>query len=80
MPRCASTRPFGWLFGAGLLEETERFRRVLGVPDRLRLEREAEVRAGAVAQAGPSVRRTRRLPAHDLEFVRRPAEAFERTR
>ena len=29
--------PFGGLFGAELLEETQRFRRVLGVADRLRL-------------------------------------------
>jgi len=70
----------GGLFGAELFEETERFGRVLGVADRLGLEREAQVRAGAVAQAGEVFGAREQVTAHDLEFVRRATETLERAR
>ena len=72
--------PLGGFFGAELFEESERFRRVFGVADRLRLQGEAEVRAGAVAQAGEVFGAREQVAAHDLKLVRRPTETFERTR
>ena len=41
-------KALGRLFGAELLEETQRFRRVLGVADRLGLKRKAEMHASTV--------------------------------
>ena len=48
--------------------------------DRLRLERKAQVRAGAIAQAGEVFGAREEIATHDLKFVGIAAEALERTR
>jgi len=67
----------GRLLGAELFEQTQRFRRVLSVADRLRLKREAEMRPGAIAQAGKVFGAREQVATHDLEIVGIAAEALE---
>ena len=68
------------LLGAELFEQTQRFGRVLGVADRLRLKREAQMHARAVAQAGEVFSAREQVATHDLELVGVPTKALERTR
>ena len=72
--------PLGGFFGAELLEETQGFRRVLGVTNRLGLQGKAEMRAGAIAQAGEMFGAREQIATHDLELVGGATEALERTR
>jgi len=69
---------FRGFFGAQLLKETNGFRGILGVANRLGLERETQRDAGPVAQAVEVFAAREQVAAHDLEFVGVAAKALER--
>ena len=69
-----------WFFSAELFEKTDGFGCVLGVADRLGLQREAQRDAGAVTQAVEMFAAREQVAAHDLELIGGAAETLEGTR